>query len=109
MKLVTFVAHSSVGAEYQRGEGSIFHLNNAIIIGAFFPLLGILENLISREVSVGLGIDMRNADIKKCSLALPSETSSLHIFSRIIRGVCCSVSIVIACQHGGFEDLIMAN
>ena len=64
MKLVTFVAHSSVGAKYQRGEGSIFHLNNAIITGAFLPLLGILESLISGEVSVGLGIDMRNADIK---------------------------------------------
>ena len=63
MKLFTFVAHSSVGAKYQRGEGSIFHLNNAIIIGAFFLLLGFLENLISLEVSV----DMRKRDIEKCS------------------------------------------
>ena len=94
MKLFTFVAYSPVGAKYQRGEGSIFHLNNAINIDAFFLLFGFLDNLISREVSVGLGIDMRNADIKKCSLALPPETPSLHIYSRIIHGICCLVLTV---------------
>ena len=55
MKLFTFVVAvaaavaSSVAVKYQRGEGSIFHLNNAIIISAFFLLLSFLENLISRE------------------------------------------------------------
>ena len=66
MKLFTFVAHSSVGAKYERSERSIFHLNNAIIIGAFFSLARLSwESDQSRGFCIELGIDMGNTDIKK--------------------------------------------